>query len=504
MQEVRVRFAPSPTGALHIGGVRTALFNYFFAKKHHGKFLIRIEDTDQNRYVAGAEQYIFDALRWVGINSDESAEVGGNYAPYRQSERGEIYKKYIKEILKTDFAYLAFDSNEELDQIRKEYEQQGKVFSYGIFTRNLMKNSLTLHPNEVEKLLQENVPYVVRFKIPENRTIVVKDTIRGAFTVESDTLDDKVLYKADGMPTYHFANVIDDFEMKISHVIRGEEWLPSLPLHLLLYEAMNWNAPQFAHLPLILKPEGNGKLSKRDGDKYGFPVFPLQFTDAEGKTALGYKEFGYFPEAVVNLLALIGWNNKDNQEIFTLNELIEKFDLDEVQKSGARFNPEKAVWFNHIYLQQKSNQELTENLQAILKEKKLPISDEKDSKVIALVKERLHFVTEVLQDNEKGKFFYVEPEIFAETDIKKAIKEDTKALLSIFEETLETFDFQEDKLQNHLKEFAEIQQIGLGKIMMPLRLSLVGEMKGPEIPKIMEILGKEESKKRIRFLLKEI
>jgi len=336
MSEVRVRFAPSPTGALHIGGVRTALYNYLLAKKLGGKFIIRIEDTDQNRLVKGAEKYILDSLNWLGLNADESPEVGGKFAPYKQSERIEIYKKYIDQILETEFAYLAFDTNDELDILRKEYEQKGLVFSYGVDTRKKLKNSITLSKNEVNELIDNGIPYVVRFKIPENKNIVVKDIVRGTFTVESKTLDDKVLFKADGMPTYHFANIVDDHLMEISHVIRGEEWLPSLPLHLLLYEAMNWDAPEFAHLPLILKPEGNGKLSKRDGDKYGFPVFPLNFTDETGKTSIGYKEFGYFPEAVINLLALIGWSNKDNKEIYSLDELIKEFDLNEVSKSVAR------------------------------------------------------------------------------------------------------------------------------------------------------------------------
>jgi len=501
MSEVRVRFAPSPTGALHIGGVRTALYNYLLAKKLGGKFIIRIEDTDQNRLVKGAEKYILDSLNWLGLNADESPEVGGKFAPYKQSERIEIYKKYIDQILETEFAYLAFDTNDELDILRKEYEQKGLVFSYGVDTRKKLKNSITLSKNEVNELIDNGIPYVVRFKIPENKNIVVKDIVRGTFTVESKTLDDKVLFKADGMPTYHFANIVDDHLMEISHVIRGEEWLPSLPLHLLLYEAMNWDAPEFAHLPLILKPEGNGKLSKRDGDKYGFPVFPLNFTDETGKTSIGYKEFGYFPEAVINLLALIGWSNKDNKEIYSLDELIKEFDLNEVSKSGARFNPEKAVWFNNYYLQQKQNIEIVPLFQEILLRNNISIDSEKDLAIISLLKERAHFVKDIF---EESLFFYERPSTFLESDLKKAVKEDTKSILENIINLFSEIDFKEDIITKTITDFSEQNHIGMGRIMMPLRLSLVGEMRGPNVPKIMEILGKEESIKRINLFIDTI
>ena len=338
MSKIRVRFAPSPTGPLHLGGVRTALYNYLFAKSQGGDFILRIEDTDTARYVDGAEDYIMEALDWLGIQPVESPRKGGPYAPYRQSERREIYDKYTEEILKTDYAYLAFDTPEELDKIRLEYEAKGEVFSYNNVTRNSLRNNIALSKDEVEKLLVEKVPFVVRFKMPENRVMELSDIIRGNFSVNTDTLDDKVLVKQDGMPTYHFANIIDDHEMQITNVIRGEEWLPSMALHVLLYEAMGWKAPEFAHLPLILKPEGKGKLSKRDGDKFGFPVFPLNFTDKEtGAVSKGYREEGYFPEAFVNFLALLGWSPSDDKEILSLEEMVQEFNLHKVHKSGARF-----------------------------------------------------------------------------------------------------------------------------------------------------------------------
>jgi len=359
MEKVRVRFAPSPTGPLHLGGVRTALYDYLFAKNQGGEFVLRIEDTDTARYVEGAEDYIEEALEWCGIIADESPKKGGKFAPYRQSERRDIYDRYTEQILKTDYAYIAFDTAEELDAIRAEYEAKGEVFSYDNKTRNRLRNSLALPEEEVQKLLDEKTPYVVRFKMPVDRTLGLVDIIRGNSAVNTDTLDDKVLVKNDGMPTYHFANIIDDHEMEISHVIRGEEWLPSLGLHTLLYEAMGWEAPQFAHLSLILKPEGKGKLSKRDGDKFGFPVFPLNFTDPEtGNVSKGYRESGYLPEAFINMVALLGWSPSDDKEILSLDEMAKEFDLHKVHKAGARFSKEKAEWFNHQYIQKTSDEEL--------------------------------------------------------------------------------------------------------------------------------------------------
>lgn len=427
MGKVRVRFAPSPTGPLHLGGVRTALYDYLFAKNQGGDFVLRIEDTDTARYVEGAEDYIMEALEWCGIIPDESPKHGGNYGPYRQSERRDIYDKYTKQILKTDYAYIAFDTPEELDEIRKEYEEKGEVFAYNNYTRNRLKNSLTLSDKEVQKLLEEKVPYVVRFKMPVDRILHLEDIIRGNSSVNTNTLDDKVLVKHDGMPTYHFANIIDDHEMEISHVIRGEEWLPSMGLHVLLYEAMGWEAPEFAHLSLILKPEGKGKLSKRDGDKFGFPVFPLNFTDQEtGSISKGYREEGYFPEAFINFLALLGWSPSDDKEILTLDEMAKEFDLHKVHKAGARFSKEKAEWFNHQYLQKKSDEEVLALLKEIDPIKNSNLSDEKLLKIVSLMKERATFVKDIY---EGGKFFFEQPANYDEKASKKAWGEGTSEIM---------------------------------------------------------------------------
>ncbi len=496
MEKVRVRFAPSPTGPLHLGGVRTALYDYLFAKNQGGEFVLRIEDTDTARYVEGAEEYIEEALEWCGIIADESPKKGGKFAPYRQSERRDIYDRYTEQILKTDYAYIAFDTAEELDAIRAEYEARGDVFSYDNRTRNQLRNSLALSEEEVQKLLDEKTPYVVRFKMPVDRTLNLEDIIRGKFSVNTNTLDDKVLVKNDGMPTYHFANIIDDHEMEISHVIRGEEWLPSLGLHTLLYEAMGWEAPQFAHLSLILKPEGKGKLSKRDGDKFGFPVFPLNFTDpATGNVSKGYRESGYLPEAFINMVALLGWSPADDKEILSLDEMAKEFDLNKVHKAGARFSKEKAEWFNHQYIQQKSDQELLE----ILKNSDFntTLSDEKLLKIISLMKERLTFVQDLTIDNEKGKFFFEAPASYDEKASKKAWNDQTSAILGELASHLENTDFNAEQLKQAVHDFAENKGLGMGKVMMPLRLSLVGELKGPDVPDIMELLGKEETISRI-------
>jgi len=496
MEKVRVRFAPSPTGPLHLGGVRTALYDYLFAKNQGGEFVLRIEDTDTARYVEGAEEYIEEALEWCGIIADESPKKGGKFAPYRQSERRDIYDRYTEQILKTDYAYIAFDTAEELDAIRAEYEARGDVFSYDNRTRNQLRNSLALSEDEVQKLLEEKTPYVVRFKMPVDRTLNLEDIIRGKFSVNTNTLDDKVLVKNDGMPTYHFANIIDDHEMEISHVIRGEEWLPSLGLHTLLYEAMGWEAPQFAHLSLILKPEGKGKLSKRDGDKFGFPVFPLNFTDpVTGHVSKGYRESGYLPEAFINMVALLGWSPADDKEILSLDEMAKEFDLNKVHKAGARFSKEKAEWFNHQYIQQKSDQELLE----ILKKSgfSTTLSDEKLLKIISLMKERLTFVEDLTLDNEKGKFFFEAPVSYDEKASKKAWNDQTSAILGELASHLESMEFNAENLKQAMHDFAENKGLGMGKVMMPLRLSLVGELKGPDVPDIMELLGKEETISRI-------
>ncbi|WP_292009515.1 glutamate--tRNA ligase [Chryseobacterium sp.] len=493
MSKVRVRFAPSPTGPLHLGGVRTALYDYLFAKNQGGDFVLRIEDTDTARYVEGAEEYIEEALEWCGIIPDESPKKGGKFAPYRQSERRDIYDQYTEQILKTDYAYLAFDTPEELDAIRTEFEARGDVFSYDNQTRNQLKNSLSLSEEEVQKLLSEKVPYVVRFKMPVDRTLNLEDIIRGKFSVNTNTLDDKVLVKNDGMPTYHFANIVDDHEMEITHVIRGEEWLPSLGLHTLLYEAMGWEAPQFAHLSLILKPEGKGKLSKRDGDKFGFPVFPLDFKDPEtGNISQGYRENGYLPDAFINMVALLGWSPADDKEILSLEEMAKEFDLHKVHKAGARFSKEKAEWFNHQYIQMKSDEELADLLKS--SDLKLNITDEKLLKIIHLMKERATFPKDIY---ENGKFFFEAPVSYDEKASKKAWNDETSAVLKDLATQLEATDFNAEILKNTIHDFAENKGLGMGKVMMPLRLSLVGELKGPDVPDILEILGKEESIVRI-------
>lgn len=495
MEKVRVRFAPSPTGPLHLGGVRTALYDYLFAKHNSGDFILRIEDTDTQRYVPGSEEYIMEALEWIGMVPDESPKHGGPYAPYRQSERRDIYDRYTEQILKTDYAYLAFDTPEELDQIRAEFEAKGDVFAYNYETRNRLRNSISLPEEEVKKLLEEKTPYVIRFKMPLDRIINLNDIIRGKFSVNTNTLDDKVLVKNDGMPTYHFANIIDDHEMKITHVIRGEEWLPSMALHVLLYEAMGWDAPEFAHLSLILKPEGKGKLSKRDGDKFGFPVFPLNFTDpTTGNTSAGYREEGYLPEAFINMVAMLGWSPADNKEIVSMDEMIKEFDLNKVHKAGARFSAEKAKWFNQQYLQLTSNEAILPEFKKVLSENNIEVSDDKALKIIGLMKERATFVKDIYND---GKFFFHAPESFDEKASKKAWSPETAVLMQELAETISTVDFKAETIKESIHHLAEAKGLGMGKVMMPLRLSLVGELKGPDVPDLMEMIGKEETISRI-------
>ncbi len=495
MDKVRVRFAPSPTGALHLGGVRTALYDYLFAKHNGGDFVLRIEDTDTARFVEGAEEYIMKSLEWCGMIPDESPIHGGPYGPYRQSERRDIYDKYTAQILETDYAYIAFDTPEELDTIRKEFETRGDVFAYNNITRNRLKNSITLSKEEVEQLINEKTPYVVRFKMPLDRTINLQDIIRGNFSVNTNTLDDKVLVKNDGMPTYHFANIIDDHEMKISHVIRGEEWLPSMALHVLLYEAMGWESPEFAHLSLILKPEGKGKLSKRDGAKFGFPVFPMDFKDPEsGDTWKGYKESGYFPDAFMNMVALLGWSPANDREILTMEEMIAEFDLNKVHKAGARFNPEKAVWFNHEYLLKKSDEEVLSLFKELEEVKNSSLNDDTLLRIVSLMKERASFIKDIYNDS---KFFFEAPTFYDEKASKKAWNEETSALLQDFISSLDNKDFTVENIKQTIHDFAEAKGLGMGKIMMPLRLSLVGELKGPDVPDIMELIGKEETLVRI-------
>ncbi len=495
MEKVRVRFAPSPTGPLHLGGVRTALYDYLFAKNKGGDFVLRIEDTDTARYVDGAEEYIMEALQWCGIIPDESPKHGGPYAPYRQSERRDIYDAYTGQILKTDYAYLAFDTPEELDAVRKEFEERGDVFAYNFATRQRLRNSESLPDEEVRSLLDAKTPYVVRFKMPFDRTMHLTDIIRGNFSVNTNTLDDKVLVKNDGMPTYHFANIIDDHEMKITHVIRGEEWLPSMALHVLLYEAMGWEAPQFAHLSLILKPEGKGKLSKRDGDKFGFPVFPLQFKDPEtGNVSAGYREDGYLPDAFMNMVALLGWTPADDREILSMDEMIAEFDLEKVHKAGARFSPDKAKWFNQQYLQRRSDEELLPEVKKIIDDKKITIPDEKLLEIIGLMKERATFIQDIYND---GIFFFEAPGSYDEKAAKKAWHQDAAEFLTEFRTRLCEINFDAERLKNLIHDFAQEKAVSMGKLMMPLRLALVGELKGPDVPVIMEIIDRAETLKRI-------
>lgn len=500
MKKIRVRFAPSPTGALHLGGMRTALYDYLFAKGKDGDFVLRIEDTDTARFVEGAEEYIMEALEWCGIIPDESPKKGGPYGPYRQSERRDIYDKYTEQILKTDYAYIAFDTPEELDAVRNEFEARGEVFAYNYQTRERLRNSISLSKEEVQQLINDKVPYVVRFKMPFDRVLNLEDIIRGKFSVNTNTLDDKVLVKNDGMPTYHFANIIDDHEMKISHVIRGEEWLPSMGLHILLYEAMGWEAPEFAHLSLILKPEGKGKLSKRDGAKFGFPVFPLDFHDKTSNEIFkGYREEGYFPEALINFLALLGWSPTEDKEILSLDEMIKEFDLHKVHKAGARFSKDKAEWFNHQYLQKKNNSELISLLKNIDEVQKSQISENRLEKIISLMKERATFVKDIYNE---GKFFFIAPSIFDEKGVKKAWKNDTSEIITnLYEVLKEQENFSVESIKETIHHFTESKELSMGRVMMPLRLALVGELKGPDVPEIIELIGKEETLKRIQFIL---
>lgn len=501
-ENVRVRFAPSPTGPLHIGGVRTALFNYLFAKKHNGVFILRIEDTDQTRYVPGAEAYIAESLQWLGLQVDESPIKSGAYGPYRQSERKSIYKQYADALIASGNAYYAFDTSEQLTTLRKAYENQGKTFIYNWHNREQLNNSLSLSKQEITAKLDSGAPYVIRFKSPKDESLIMQDIIRGEIKIDTNILDDKVLFKSDGMPTYHLANIVDDHLMKISHVIRGEEWLPSMALHILLYRAFEWTPPKFAHLPLIMKPVGKGKLSKRDGDKMGFPVFPLAWKTANGEVFSGYREMGYFPEAVVNMLALLGWNPGTEQELFTLSELVQLFDLNKVNKSGARFDPEKTNWFQHQYLQQKSPEELASLFKNYLEENNITMPDylTKDGgkivKIVALLKERATFITDFW---EQGSFFFITPKEYTNKAAKKAFKEDTPEILNTIIALLtETEDFSTDALSTTIKNWITSNEISFGKVMMPLRLALVGDMKGPDVFEIMHVLGKNESLKRIK------
>ena len=477
---------------MHIGGVRTALFNYLFAKKHGGTFYLRIEDTDQTRFVPGAEAYIFEALEWLGIAPDETVGKNEKFGPYRQSERKAMYQQYADQLINSGWAYYAFDTAESLDAMRKEAEANGKTFIYNHSVREQLDNSLTVSREKVEERIANGEHYVIRFKTPVNEILELKDIIRGDIKFDMNLLDDKVLFKSDGMPTYHLANIVDDHLMETSHVIRGEEWLPSLPLHHLLYKAFGWNAPEFAHLPLILKPIGNGKLSKRDGDKMGFPVFPLEWKTEEGISS-GYRENGFFPEAVINFLALLGWNDGTEQEIFSLEELVEKFDLNRIHKAGAKFDPEKNKWFNHQYLQKQSDASLAESFKTILDKKGISTSLDV-TKIVSMIKERANFVTEFW---DLADYFFEAPTTYDEKAVKNW-KEETPGLMQqVISELNKIEDFTSANIETLLKEWMTTNEIGMGKVMQPLRLSLVGALKGPHLFDIIEMIGKAETVKRI-------
>jgi len=502
-RRVRVRFAPSPTGPLHIGGVRTALYNYLFARKNGGDMLLRIEDTDSARFVPGAEEYIVEALSWLGIEIDEGigAKKEGKHAPYRQSERKSIYRKYVNQLLDAGLAYIAFDTPAELDAKRTEIAN----FQYDAKTRNLMTNSLTLSADEVENRINAGAQYVVRIKIEPNEDVKVQDLIRGEVVINSSVLDDKVLFKSsDELPTYHMANVVDDYLMEISHVIRGEEWLPSAPLHVLLYRYLGWTEqmPQFAHLPLLLKPDGNGKLSKRDGDRLGFPVFPLNWTAATGEMSSGYREAGYFPEAVVNFLSLLGWNAGTEQEIFSMQELIDQFSLDRVSKSGAKFDYEKGKWFNHKYLQSKSTEDIADQFQRILIEKEIIEDSAKVQKIVSMVRERANFVNELWS---QSSFFFEAPSHYDEKTIQKRWKAETPEQLAKLCDLLETItDFSPENTETIVKEWIATMEYNLGAIMNTFRLSIVGEPKGPHMFDIISVIGKDETIRRLQTAIATI
>jgi len=504
-RRVRVRFAPSPTGALHIGGVRTALYNYLFARSHGGDFILRIEDTDSQRFVPGAEAYIIEALKWCGIKTDEGVEQGGPHAPYRQSERKAIYLQYAQQLIDSGNAYYAFDSAESLDAMRKEAESKGQTFAYNYQVRNQLETSLKLSPDEVRQRIERGDQWVVRFKMPENENVEMDDIIRGHITINTSTLDDKVLYKsADQLPTYHLANIVDDHLMEISHVIRGEEWLPSLPLHYLLYRAFGWTdtQPQFAHLPLLLKPQGQGKLSKRDGDKFGFPVFPLRWVAPDGEVSAGYREDGYLPEAFINMLALLGWNPGTEQEIFSMDELISAFSLEKVSKAGARFNPEKAKWFNAQYIRKCDDAKLAELLLPMLAEKGVSTTAERAAKAVSLIKERATFPKDLLPLTE---YMFVAPSSYDEKSVAKFWKPENVENLKKLAAKLAEFDkITAAETEPAIHQWIVDNQMSMGQLMNTLRIAILGISQGPSIFDICEFIGKEETLRRIEAAMNNI
>jgi glutamyl-tRNA synthetase len=506
MSEVRVRFAPSPTGPLHIGGVRTALYNYLFAKKYQGKIILRIEDTDQARFVKGAENYIIESLNWCGIKFDESIINKGEYGPYRQSDRKEIYRQYAEKLIEDGNAYYAFDTSEELDQMRSKMKKAGVPSpQYNSITRSNMKNSISLSDDEVKNRLNNDEKYVIRIKMPRNEEVKIHDVIRGWVVVNTNNMDDKVIFKSDGMPTYHLANVVDDYLMKISHVIRGEEWLPSAPLHVLLYRFLGWDKemPKFAHLPLILKPDGNGKLSKRDGDRLGFPVFPINWINPEnGDVSLGYREQGYISEAFINMLSFLGWNPGTTQEIFSMGELIQSFSLDRVGKAGAKFDFDKTKWFNQQYLRAKNKEDLADELQIILKENNIKMDDGFVASVCNQLKERATFVKDMWIE---GGYYFAAPTTYDEKTIRKKWKEDTPRFLSELKTRLENIsDFSSVNIEIEFKKYLDDNDLGMGRLLPAFRLALTGLGMGPSLFDVASLLGKNETIKRMELALKII
>ena len=501
---VRVRFAPSPTGPLHMGGVRTALYNYLFAKKHGGDFIIRIEDTDQTRYVPSAEQYILDSLKWCGIEPTEGVGYGGKHEPYRQSERKPMYKAYAVELIEKGWAYYAFDTPEELDNIRKQAElAKMPNWQYNSISRMTLKNSLTLPADDVASRLEKGEPFVVRFKMPRNEEVRFQDIIRGWVVFSTNELDDKVLYKSDGMPTYHLANIVDDHTMEISHVIRGEEWLPSAPLHVMMYRAFEWEAPLFAHLPLILKPDGNGKLSKRDGDRLGFPVFPLQWTDPEtGNISSGYRESGYLPKAFINMLLLLGWAPSNNQEIFTMDEMVEAFTIERVGKSGSKFDPEKTKWFNQQYMRNTPRAELAEMIMPAIQERGYDVCAEYVEGVIELMLERAVFPKDLLD----GEYLFVDPTSYDEDAVSKKWKVgESGPILQKWSAVLETLEpFTVESIDAAMKQFLADNSLGMGAVMPLFRLALTGVLTGPGASHVAALVGKEYVLPRIQKCIEKL
>ena len=500
LNEVRVRFAPSPTGPLHMGGVRTALYNYLFAKKHKGTFIIRIEDTDQTRFVQGAQDYILESLKWCGISPDEGPGIGGKYGPYIQSERKSSYGIFAEKLIENDHAYYAFDTSEELDRMRSEAKKMGMPnWQYNGVSRMNLRNSLTLPKSEVDRLLEEGAPYVIRMKMPRNEEVRFEDNIRGWVVVNTNNLDDKVLFKSDGMPTYHLANIVDDHAMKISHVIRGEEWLPSAPLHVLLYDAFGWPRPEFAHLPLLLKPDGNGKLSKRDGDRLGFPVFPIDWITAEGELYSGYREKGYFPDAFINMLAFLGWNPGTAQEIFSLEEFVEAFTLDRVSKAGAKFDPEKTKWFQQQYIRNKDDAALAKLISNSTDSK---VSEENLQTICALMKERATFPLDILKD---GSYLFESPKSYDEKMISKKWKSNTTEIMEDWRGVLlDINSFDADTLESSFKDFLNSNELGFGAVLLPFRILVTGVGSGPGMFDISSFLGKEEVLARIEKGLQHV